>query len=299
MTGAVEPITPHPVPRVPLLGYRVAKGVGRHRLVKRGVEHRDLRQVGQNVTDSLDAGEIRRVVKRRQVTKRPHRGDHSVVHQDRRSEPLTAVHHPMTGPEQANGLVPGFGQVIQHAGHDSPMSAIGKPFLNRLCRKPLDPQQRLRRAQPLADSPHQTFPTPGTNNANLTDELPELSTNTKPPEFPSVPWSGLAVVIDIFGILMRASAAEGRVFRRRTCERSAVCAATCSSKIPARDRLPTLDAVTRGPGQAIEGRAGRTTRPPRCPTTSRADSSARRRRRKGRRRRRNWRYGRSPRRDRC
>jgi hypothetical protein len=64
------------------------------------------------------------------------------------------------------------------------VSAIGKPFLDRLCRKPLNPQQRLRRAHPLGAPPHQTLPPlpRGFNNANLSDELPELSTNTNPPE---------------------------------------------------------------------------------------------------------------------
>ena len=67
VADAVEPVSSHPVPRIPLLGYRVAKGVGRHRLVERGVEHGDLRQVGQHGTHSLDAGKIRWVVQRRQV----------------------------------------------------------------------------------------------------------------------------------------------------------------------------------------------------------------------------------------
>ena len=67
VADAVESVSSHPVPRIPLLGYCVAKGVGRHRLVERGVEHGDLRQVGQDGTHSLDAGKIRWVVQRRQV----------------------------------------------------------------------------------------------------------------------------------------------------------------------------------------------------------------------------------------
>jgi hypothetical protein len=46
VAGAVEPVTSHPVPGVPLLRYCVANGVRRHRLVERGVEHGLLRQVG-------------------------------------------------------------------------------------------------------------------------------------------------------------------------------------------------------------------------------------------------------------
>src|SRR5450755_1063387 len=68
VTDAMEPVTSHPVPRVPLLGYCVAECAGRHRLVERGVEYGDLRQVGQHGPHGLDAGNIRRVVQRRQVT---------------------------------------------------------------------------------------------------------------------------------------------------------------------------------------------------------------------------------------
>jgi hypothetical protein len=35
----------------------------------------------------------------------------------------------------------------------------------------------------------------------LTDELPELSTSTKPPELAPVAWSGLAPVVGILGML--------------------------------------------------------------------------------------------------
>jgi hypothetical protein len=167
VTDAVEPVTPDSVPCVPLLGYRVAESVRRHRLVERGIEHGDLRQVGQESTHSLDAGQIRRVVKRRQVTKRAHRGDDRVVHPDRRGEPLSAMYHPVTGPEQVNAGVAGLGQVIQYPGHYSPVSAAGNPFLDRCRRKPLEPQQRLRRAEPLADSPHETLATSGEQKREL------------------------------------------------------------------------------------------------------------------------------------
>src|ERR1017187_8522513 len=67
VTGAMESVSSHPVAHIPLLGYCVAKGMGRHRLMERGVEHGDLRQAGQGGTHSLDPGKIRRVVQRRQV----------------------------------------------------------------------------------------------------------------------------------------------------------------------------------------------------------------------------------------
>jgi hypothetical protein len=66
----------------------------------------------------------------------------------------------MTGPEQVSVDLPGLGQVTQHTGHHSPVSAFGNPFFDCGGRKPLDPQQRLRRAQPLTDPPHHTLATP-------------------------------------------------------------------------------------------------------------------------------------------
>jgi hypothetical protein len=135
--------------------------------VERGVEHGNLRQVGQDGTHSLDAGKIRRVVERRQVTKRAQRGNNRVVHPDRRSEPLSAVHHPMTGPEQVSVGRPGLGQVIHHSGHDSLVSAFGNQFFDCGGRKPLDSQQRFRRAQPLTDPVHDTLATPGRQQRKL------------------------------------------------------------------------------------------------------------------------------------
>ncbi len=75
--------------------------------------------------------------------------------------------------------------MIQHAGHNSPVSASVNPFLHRCRRKPLDLQQRLKRTEPLADPPTRRSPLPGSKSANLTDELPELSTSIKPPELPA------------------------------------------------------------------------------------------------------------------
>ena len=135
--------------------------------MERGIEHGDLRQVGQESTHSLDAGQIRRVVERRQVIKRAHRGDNGVVHPDRGGEPLSAVHHPVTGPEQVTAGVAGLGQVIQHPGHHRPVSPSGNPFLDRCRRKPLDPQQRLRRTEPLADPSHETLATSGEQKREL------------------------------------------------------------------------------------------------------------------------------------
>ena len=63
--------------------------------------------------------------------------------------------------------MPGLGQVTQHSGHHSPVSAVGKPLFDRCRRKPLDPQQRLGRAQPLADPLHETLAAPSCSRQRL------------------------------------------------------------------------------------------------------------------------------------
>lgn len=47
-------------------------------------------------------------------------------------------------------------------------------------------------------------PLPASNSANLTDELPELSTSTKPPGLPAVAWSKPAAVVVVLGMLLGA-----------------------------------------------------------------------------------------------
>jgi hypothetical protein len=98
------------------------------------------------------------------------------------------MHHSVTGTKQMSAGMPGLGQVIQHPGHHSPVSPSGKPFLDRCRRKPLDLQQRLRRTKPLADPPMRRSPLLGSKSANLTDELPELSTSVRSPEPPMAAW---------------------------------------------------------------------------------------------------------------
>jgi hypothetical protein len=101
VAGAVEPVTPHPVPGVPLVGHRVAEGPGRHGVVERGVEDRYLGQFGPDGADRLDAGQVRRVVQRRQPGELADRGDDLVIHQGRGAEPVAAVHDPVADPDEA------------------------------------------------------------------------------------------------------------------------------------------------------------------------------------------------------
>ena len=172
VAGAVEPVPPHPVPRVPVLGHRVAERGRRHRLVECGVEHGDLRQAGPDGTDRLDASQVRRVVQRRQVAARPDRGDHLLVHQDRGGEPLTPVDHPVPGAGQPNRpapgrAIPGPGQMIQHPGDHRVMTAVRQLFGDGAARIPLEPQHGLGAADPLGQSGHDPLPASGGQHGEL------------------------------------------------------------------------------------------------------------------------------------
>jgi hypothetical protein len=77
------------------------------------------------------------------------------------------VDHPVTSPEQFSVGVPGLGHEIQHPSRDSLVSTRENPFFGRRGRKPLNPQQRLSRAEPFADPAHQTLATPGEQEREL------------------------------------------------------------------------------------------------------------------------------------
>jgi hypothetical protein len=74
-----------------------------------------------------------------------------------RREPLSAVHHPVTGPEQGNAGALSLGQLVQHPGNDVPVGTSGKPLFGWSGRKPLDPKQRIRPAKSLADTLHEAL----------------------------------------------------------------------------------------------------------------------------------------------
>jgi hypothetical protein len=113
----------------------------------------------------------------------------------------------VTGPEQVNLGVPSLGQVIQHSGRDSPMSSIRKLFVDCGSRNPLDPSNASGEPSRSPIPSIRRSPLPGSNSANLTDELPELSTNTNPPELRVMAGSGIAPVVGILGTLIGASGA--------------------------------------------------------------------------------------------
>ena len=179
VTGAVEPEASHPVPGVPLLGYRIAEGPGRHGLVERGVERGHLREFGPQGADRFDAGQVRRVLQRRQRNERADRGDHVVVHQDRGAEPLAPVHHPVADPDEADPSQAALSQVVENAADDSAVAAIRKRLLDGFTGIPADPQHGAWAPTCSASPPSTRSPVSGVSSANFTDELPELSTSTR------------------------------------------------------------------------------------------------------------------------
>jgi hypothetical protein len=61
----------------------------------------------------------------------------------------------------------GLGQTIQHPGHHDAVSAFRKPFFDGWPGKPLDPQRRLGRTEPLAHPLHEPLATPGDKQREL------------------------------------------------------------------------------------------------------------------------------------
>jgi hypothetical protein len=89
---------------VPLLGDVPVYRVGRRRrwqvVEERGVEHRDVRQVGQRLKGDVDAEHRRRVVQRRQRCQLLELGDQCVVDQCRPVQIRAAVHDAVTHRDQ-------------------------------------------------------------------------------------------------------------------------------------------------------------------------------------------------------
>ena len=91
----VEAVPAHPVLAGDLPVDRVRGGRLGQRAEERGVEHDDVRHVREQLAGHLDAGEVGRVVQRRQRGEGVDLRDDLVVDDDRRAEDRAAVHHPV------------------------------------------------------------------------------------------------------------------------------------------------------------------------------------------------------------
>ena len=92
---AVEAEPPQRPGVAPLLRQRVRRGRGRDRRVERGVEARDVRDVGQQVACLADQLQRARLVQRRERGERAEPADHVVVDDHRVGELGPAVHDPV------------------------------------------------------------------------------------------------------------------------------------------------------------------------------------------------------------
>ena len=75
---AVKAVAAHALLFVKLVGQAVEIGVGRQRVVKRRVEHRDVRHGGEQPPHLADAGDVHRIVQRRERIERLDLREHLV-----------------------------------------------------------------------------------------------------------------------------------------------------------------------------------------------------------------------------
>ena len=79
----VEAVAPHALLLVKLVRQTVEIRVARQRRVKRRVEHRDVRRGGEDAARLANAGDVHRIVQRRERTERLDLREHRVVDQHR------------------------------------------------------------------------------------------------------------------------------------------------------------------------------------------------------------------------
>src|SRR6185369_17562954 len=97
MRRTVESITPNLVSPIELIGDRIQISSLGQRLMKRGIENRDLGQSrSEELARGLNAFYVRGVVQRRKVDAILDAAQDFVVYQNRVSESLTAVNHAMS-----------------------------------------------------------------------------------------------------------------------------------------------------------------------------------------------------------
>ena len=92
---AVEAVAAHALLLVKLVGQAVEIGVGRQRVVKRRVEHGDVRHGGKQPPHLADAGDVHRVVQRRERIERLDLRQHLVGDERAFGELLAAMHDAM------------------------------------------------------------------------------------------------------------------------------------------------------------------------------------------------------------
>ena len=96
MAGAVEAVAADLVVLVVFQRNRVQICFRRHRLMERGIKHRDHRHPGHELFAGMNAGQVRRVVERRKIRDIADGADHIVVDENCLVKPLSAVDDTMS-----------------------------------------------------------------------------------------------------------------------------------------------------------------------------------------------------------
>ena len=92
---SVESVAAHALRLVILVRQTVKIRVGRQRVVKRGVEHGHVRRGREHPARLSDAGDIHRIVQRRERVQAFHLRENRVIDHHRLGESLAAMHHAM------------------------------------------------------------------------------------------------------------------------------------------------------------------------------------------------------------
>ena len=163
--GAVKPV-PADVPlrgEVPVDGVRRRRG--RQVVEERGVEHRDVRQIGQHLAGHPDTEHCGRIVQRRKRSQLLQLGDQRVVDERRPVEVRAAVHHPVPDRDQPDGVQmrARLGEQFERGPQrrlvvGDPIVAGRPPCRRRSGSPPTSPRRSARRCRRPARRPNQDPP---------------------------------------------------------------------------------------------------------------------------------------------
>ena len=131
MRRAVEAVAAHALLLVKLVGQAVKVGVGRQRVMKRRVEHRDVRHGGKQPAHLANAGDVHRIVQRRERIERLDLREHLVGDERAFRELLAAMHDAMGDHADFAGAADDAGLLRGEFGRHG-LERLGKAALRQL-----------------------------------------------------------------------------------------------------------------------------------------------------------------------
>ena len=172
VTRAVEAVAAHAVLGIPGLGHGIPVGPGRHRLVERGVEHRDLRHVRPGVERRLDPEQAGRVVQGREGRELLDGVDDVLGDEDRVGEPLSAVDDAMPHADRVQRWLEPADRVDDGADRRPVGRAVERSLGAAL--GAVEPQPRLVAAEPLREAGEHPPPGSGVDEGELERRAPRV-----------------------------------------------------------------------------------------------------------------------------